>query len=1754
MKEDDSEYKGKHVNDDVGYITKLFGELGTAVKRGAPQLDSMIKGILGANGAMGKLRATASGLWGIIAAHPFFTLIAAVVAATAVFDALTVSEDEARENLSNLKNEYNENESKLKSLNGELDTTKSRIDELLAKESLTFTEQEELANLQAQNEELERQKSILEGIQNIKQAETRKSFVQTMDKDVNNRKEYQGWGSEGPMFFSDQSKIDNSFLRYKANRDRIARLDKEYEDDQHNKWYKEERERIENANEEISNYLVEKSEDFSSAASGISYIDNPTSEDDKKVNAWLDYINDYNDRMNILIGGPNAKKHAFDRIINSPKFDEATEGLKKLGEQGEVTADSLKDPKYADFLNNLTDVGFVSDTSADSLALVALAFNELSDAATDAGEAAGTTMHDIKKTSKGTLDAISGISEIQKVLASQESGKSISIGTFTSEGVQEYASALEYVNGVYQLNTEKVNDLVKAKVKVQLATIGENKALAQSEYLKNAAQIDEYRSQLEAAEAANDGTADGIRKSIKALREQNDALRNECDQYNLMSSALNEATNAYNTWLNAKSANQTGDMFDGALAAIKQIDDVLNNEESDMFGRIGRTDYKAAVDFIVPDTVDAEDAEAVNTYLDSISDMFTFGKDGSRTGLNIDKFIQKSLEEKLINPDKSGKSYSIAAEKTMEDFAEKLNLSMPLVRAMFGELQEFGSKFSWADEASQTIGDLGVAAYESAEALKSVDQFKDMKIVMDVSGFDDSDKAIESLEHTIEDMQDMKLNLNPDIDQTQIQQVDDIIKYCVAQKQLLSEPAIMTVDVSQVTSEIAPALELLQEFWGAQNTLDMQVAVGSDTSAAEKQVDGLVTQIQSLSPKILAEIGLSDTSKDGITTYIAGLDAPAIVSFGVDSSLVDAFEATEHNADGKVHWTDDISKLSRSFSATGSVTWKSSNHPSPFSSVNGSAHVNGSALFRGNWRTRGGRYLMGELGREIVVDPNTGMWHTVGDNGAEFVNLPEGAIVFNHVQSESLLNNGTVAGRGAAYVSGSALVSGTIPGGIHRPHRPVNGGRPSHNYHNAAGGANNSITNSYDQDMSSVDWIEIAIDRIERVIGRLKKIAESAFKSLSTKASAAYDEIEMVAREIELQQSAYDKYISAAESVNLSAELKTLVRNGAIDISQYDKDTKELIDDYKAFYEKALSCADSVDDLNESLSELYKNNFDTIQGDFENKLALMEKSAEAYDKKISMVEELGYMQNANYYVDLRNAEQNKMATLQEELAALQKSFNEAMSSGTIEEGSDAWYDMKLSIEDTKLAISDAELEIIKYGNAIRDIEWEYFDHAQKRISEITSEADFLLGLLDGKDMYEKNGNLSDNGTATIGLRAEKYGVYMAQADKYAEEIKRINKDIANDPNNQKLIDRRNELLASQRDSILMAKSEKEAMVDLVRDGIQVELDAVKELIDAYNKSLDSAKDLYDYQKRIAEKTADISTLEKQLAAYQNDMSEESRAKIQKIQTELAAAKDDLKETEYNQYVSEQKKMLDTLYSEYEDILNARFDNLDETFEKLIDMVNKNFIDINEYLSKESANVGYSITEATQSIWASGGVANGVVSKYGSDIASKLTGVGLTVENIFSVLEGIARENGVSFGGMKSYASGGLVDYTGFAMVHGSKDNPEMVLDANDTKNFVMLKDALKSMSESSAFGSGAELSRQISKDATHTGRLSAVGSEAGGYHIGEINITIPIDHVDDYNDFVNQLRNDKQFEQMIQSVTIGRLAGKSKLDKNKYRW
>lgn len=917
---------------------------------------------------------------------------------------------------------------------------------------------------------------------------------------------------------------------------------------------------------------------------------------------------------------------------------------------------------------------------------------------------------------------------------------------------------------------------------------------------------------------------------------------------------------------------------------------------------------------------------------------------------------------------------------------------------------------------------------------------------------------------------------------------------------------------------------------------------------------------------------------------------------------------------------------------------------------------------------------------EIVVDPRTGQWYTVGDNGAEFRDIPRGAIVFNHLQSESLLNNGYAIGRASALACGTAMVTGGIK--IANAKRSIgtsntyatakssaSSASANANYKSASSATSSAKSNSSNSDnKEKFDWIETALKRIEEAINRVKVTADSAYKVLAVKNLAVADEIQLITQQIDLQSQAYDRYMAEANAIGLSSDWVKKIQNGAIETSTVtDKDLAEKIKNYKELYEKAIDAKDAIAELHEGIADLYVQRFDNIIDDYKNQLSLVDHMIKTYEKGIDQLEAVGIKGATAYYDYLIDAEAENIKTLKDQLATMEEAFAQAMDSKEIEQYSDAWYDMMGKINDTRESIDDATLSMIKYANAMRDLEWDYFDYTEERISNVIRETEFLIDLLSNEKLFNDNGQLTKEGAATLGMHGENYNIYMAQADDYANEIKSINESIANDPTNTDLLERRQKLLELQQDAIKNAQSEKNAIADLISDGYNKQVDALKELIGSYNDSLDSAKDLYDYQKKLKEQTKTIASLQKQLSAYQNDNSSENRARVQKLQVDLSKALDDLEETQYEQYISDQKKLLDDLVLDYETVLNNRMDDLDALITEAITTINAESGNISDTINEAAEKVGYTISEENKSIWANDGQAASIMTKYGDSFGLQLTSINASINGIkaytdillnkaneeaaakkakeeaarkkaeeaskpktttttstpsstsgkntkFSedIKQGVAAaiwvyggagsgwgndpersrkltekfgaenakavqsyivahaNNGDLYRFWQSKGFGKLSEYYYGAFKTGARsvvrsqkawtqeDGQELIL--SPTNNAIMT-----SMKRGDTVLT-AEMTNRIWELAQNPSRfLSSYGignlsgligrGFAGGdtIDVGGINITIPIDHVDDYNDFINQIAKDEKFEKLIQSMTVDRITGGSKLDKFKYK-
>lgn len=888
----------------------------------------------------------------------------------------------------------------------------------------------------------------------------------------------------------------------------------------------------------------------------------------------------------------------------------------------------------------LGNLGYISNMSADELNNVA-----------DSADNVEMSFSDLAKEDSSKL--LKQINSVQSILDSQSIGVSIDYEDFSSDSLKDYQSALEYVNGSMQLNTKRVRELTKAKVDEQVATNNSAKAQKQQEYLENAKQIEALRQKLLDNTDATGKSAESIQSQIDGLLASNAAIVEQCGQIDVLNSSLMESIGLYQQWKDAQNASEAGDMFDDALTALKTVNDVLNNTDSELYGRTGREDYKASVDFLIPDTVDKEDQSAINSYLDSIGNLFTYNDSGERAGLNIEEFCKQAMDKGLMVLDGAGENYQIAGGKTMEDFAEGLNMSMPMVQAMFGEIQEFGANWDFSDEGIKTMGDMAVAANEAAEALRNVEGNEDLKINLDVSDLQTTEEKCSALDQTISEMNQIKAT--PGVDSSEIDQANTVIQYCVAQKQELESPAVMNVDVSQVSGKIGEAIALLQEFQTAQNNLEMQKALGMDTSEAQAEVDAVADKIKGLDTNVKATLSIDDTSIDTIKDSIdskltnevmvkAGIDDTAIIGFQKeehdakgkvkwdnDTKKVDAYAAAEKTSTGKVAWYNDISLVKTQFQAVGRVNWTNTSAPkNGANNVSGTAHASGTAMANGDWGNKNpGTTLVGELGREMVVDPRTGRWYTVGDNGAEFRDIPRGAIVFNHVQTEELLSKGFVASRAVALasgthpdLSGNALVTGgisvsqahksTVSGGV-TTKKPSTSSTSSTKANTVATNKNTTATDDNTEKIKKSskawDWVDRNLtywsNRVKEVADKITDYVSSAMKTslLKKQINTMYSQIQANTNgHVAYMQKAnavaqsYSYYNSDGDEIKVSIPeiYQQLVQRGEYNIEDMDTSTDqnkaiaEAIEQYKTWYDKAQDCQQAIVELRNEQQELFE--------------------------------------------------------------------------------------------------------------------------------------------------------------------------------------------------------------------------------------------------------------------------------------------------------------------------------------------------------------------------------------------------------------------------------------------------------------------------------------------------------------------------------------------------------------------------------------
>lgn len=522
------------------------------------------------------------------------------------------------------------------------------------------------------------------------------------------------------------------------------------------------------------------------------------------------------------------------------------------------------------------------------------------------------------------------------------------------------------------------------------------------------------------------------------------------------------------------------------------------------------------------------------------------------------------------------------------------------------------------------------------------------------------------------------------------------------------------------------------------------------------------------------------------------------------------------------------------------------------------------------------------------------------------------------------------------------------------------------------------------------NWVERLLSKISKAYDRLKNKVSDTTRTWLNRNNALSDSMETLLSEINAQSNAYDFYMDRFNSYDLDGYYKDQIANGSFNIETvYDDDLKDAISDCQDLYDKAQDAADSVQSLNIEIRQLAKSRFDNIQSQFEEVLGKVNSIKDLYSKDNDLLEEQGWFASTLLNNSMIEQEQKNLEKLEQERDALTKALNSAMASGKIEAESEDWYSMQSAIDDCTSSIYDAKKALVEYDNAIRQINWDAFDRTRDDVSNLIDETQFLVDLLKDEDITDDNGNMNDNGKAAQALIAQKYQLYLNQAKAYKDEILKIDEELAKDPYDKELLDRKQELIKAQQEAINSSISEKDALKDLVQEGYDTFLDKLNEVIQKYKDLMSQQKDAYDYEKSIAEKTKALNALEKQYSAVQGDNSEEGKKNIQQLKDQINTAKDDLKDTEYEKLISDTQAILDNLADTTKTWLDERLDSFDITMQEIIEQSNENATNISQTITDTAENYGYKLSESMSNIWSTNAnnITNGINSVLG-DFSNK----------------------------------------------------------------------------------------------------------------------------------------------------------------------
>lgn len=409
------------------------------------------------------------------------------------------------------------------------------------------------------------------------------------------------------------------------------------------------------------------------------------------------------------------------------------------------------------------------------------------------------------------------------------------------------------------------------------------------------------------------------------------------------------------------------------------------------------------------------------------------------------------------------------------------------------------------------------------------------------------------------------------------------------------------------------------------------------------------------------------------------------------------------------------------------------------------------------------------------------------------------------------------------------------------------------------------------------------------------------------------------------------------------------------------------------------------EDHTSNVRQVRKDRFDDVQERYDNKAGLIEQRKNAVSNSLNIAEAKGQLIGEAYYTRQANAVKSDMKLKQEEAGKLAKKLS------TIKFGSNEWYEAQEALNGVYEAIQQDEQELAEFQKSINELKFDRFDELLNKLGDITDETDFLIDMLDSDNLFDSDtGMITQDGITAMGLTAQNYDTYLAEAQKYKDAIADLNEmynsgKIGLTDYNSKL----REYQQGQRDSIKSANEAKKSLVAYVKQGLDAQNDALEEAISKKKELLETEKDLKDFQDKIADQNKNIANLRKQIAALEGDSSESNRKRLQQLKSDLKDAEKEQSDTLYDRSVSDQEKALDDMLTKSKESAESYLKDTNKVFSDALTYVNANSSQVASNIEKIAKDTGYDVSTYIVNAWKDGGNA---VGDYASTLSSNVSGI------------------------------------------------------------------------------------------------------------------------------------------------------------------